>query len=183
MLLIIGITVTYTLVRRNNAIITSPEHNCIPRPVTIRPQPILSKLSACVAIGDNDDTISPYLPTKKTSLRELVVCSNRVGVLQCPTGRLISIRAAYYGRQVPTAGACLERPLDPVMPSFCFNRDTLQRVNTTCSGRRTCALAVSANAYGEPCGPVLKQMLVRYSCEDDKQLAMVNACTLQRTSE
>lgn len=63
-------------------------------------------------------------------------------------------------------------------PTFCFYRNTFDRINETCEGNENCSISISVNNFGDPCSGFNKQMFIQYQCLDRQTLNNINNCPL-----
>ncbi len=88
------------------------------------------------------------------------VCEGENFHLECPTGKLISITSALYGRQ--TAFICNDRPISS---TDCAASNSFDIVREKCDGFQSCDIAASNSVFGDPCRSVYKYLAIEYECE------------------
>ena len=80
--------------------------------------------------------------------------------MECKAGEVISVQSAMYGRK--KAKVCPGANHDNIKCKG--NSNSLQKVQSKCNGRRTCAVTASNGFFGDPCRGTFKYLQVSYSC-------------------
>ena len=86
--------------------------------------------------------------------------------LQCPTGKVLSIVSAVYGRKSLTV--CKHGYHRGV--TNCGTESSLHKSRHLCNGKQKCYLRASNSMFGDPCWGINKYLDVSYTCVTDRRV-------------
>ncbi|XP_065827341.1 uncharacterized protein [Oscarella lobularis] len=114
--------------------------------------------------GDPCGGTYKYLEVSWTCVKDVVIqhklaCEGHSLTLRCPEGKLLTIKAANYGRTVfETCPHSARGNLN------CRSSNSLGIVNGNCKGRSSCTIHANNGVFGDPCGGTYKYLEVEYVC-------------------
>jgi hypothetical protein len=102
-----------------------------------------------------------------------VACDGYNATLSCPTGQVLSVQAAFYGRN--DTSTCVAEATAAGMSSASWNRTTcslasaLTLVQSWCSGKASCSFPNGSGWGSDPCNGTYKYGMVDYVCTGEQQ--------------
>uniref|UniRef100_H2XWW4 SUEL-type lectin domain-containing protein n=1 Tax=Ciona intestinalis TaxID=7719 RepID=H2XWW4_CIOIN len=92
----------------------------------------------------------------------IVICEGGSNRISCPTGYIINVLHAFYGRTDGTTN-CSEnkRPIDANNAHYTGSSNI---INDACDGQQYCSLSANNQVFGDPCVGTYKYIKVEYRC-------------------
>uniref|UniRef100_H2Y6S6 SUEL-type lectin domain-containing protein n=1 Tax=Ciona savignyi TaxID=51511 RepID=H2Y6S6_CIOSA len=87
------------------------------------------------------------------------ICEREEGDISCPSGYVINIQKAFYGRT--DTAAC---PGGNVFTTSCSSSGSHAIITDACQGQQSCSLSASNSVFGDPCVRTYKYIQVKYEC-------------------
>ncbi|XP_046639214.1 rhamnose-binding lectin-like [Daphnia pulicaria] len=118
--------------------------------------------------GDPCRTIVKYLQINyhcetliPSAIKESFTCEWQSKTLTCPSGQIIIVDYANYGRT--THPVCV---MDPVRdgPNTCGNPSHTSVVASLCIGQSNCVVPATNFVFGDPCPTIVKYLQIQYHC-------------------
>merc|ERR1719383_946858 len=103
---------------------------------------------------------APAPPAPQKPDNNFIACEHQgTKTLSCPSGSVLHINSAYYGRQstkeCPGAG-------DHV--TGCVASGSEDKIEDLCEGKQSCVINPDNSVFGDPCGGTVKYVEVDYDC-------------------
>jgi hypothetical protein len=94
-------------------------------------------------------------------------CEHSTVPVNCPSGQVISVVSASYGRQDTTTCNFDYAYPDALLDTTCRAANSLVPTVNECHGRQSCAPTVSNGAmFGDPCYGTIKYLEIFYKCDE-----------------
>uniref|UniRef100_H2Y6S7 SUEL-type lectin domain-containing protein n=1 Tax=Ciona savignyi TaxID=51511 RepID=H2Y6S7_CIOSA len=93
------------------------------------------------------------------ALTTRTICEREEGDISCPSGYVINIQKAFYGRT--DTAAC---PGGNVFTTSCSSSGSHAIITDACQGQQSCSLSASNSVFGDPCVRTYKYIQVKYEC-------------------
>jgi len=94
------------------------------------------------------------------SSRQVKGCQDNEVLIACPTGDVVSVKSAFYGRK--DLNICAAHPSE-IKNKNCES-NPLKEVQTRCNKQETCRLAVDESVFEDPCPDTSKYLQVDFEC-------------------
>nr|XP_026692634.1 L-rhamnose-binding lectin SML isoform X1 [Ciona intestinalis] len=89
----------------------------------------------------------------------IVICEGGSNRISCPTGYIINVLHAFYGR---TDGTTCPHP--SILTTSCTAAGSSNIINDVCDGQQYCSLSANNQVFGDPCPGTYKYIKVEYKC-------------------
>uniref|UniRef100_H2Y0M5 SUEL-type lectin domain-containing protein n=1 Tax=Ciona intestinalis TaxID=7719 RepID=H2Y0M5_CIOIN len=95
----------------------------------------------------------------------IVICEGGSNRISCPTGYIINVLHAFYGRTDGTTTCRRDRcPHPSILTTSCTAAGSSNIINDACDGQQYCSLSANNQVFGDPCVGTYKYIKVEYRC-------------------
>ncbi|XP_033728270.1 multiple epidermal growth factor-like domains protein 6 isoform X2 [Pecten maximus] len=91
----------------------------------------------------------------------VIICERERYTIECPSGEVINIQEAFYGRKDQITCSGMNQPLTD---TNCSSSVALERYRNLCNYKHICLVTASNRVTGDPCPGTYKYARIRYTC-------------------
>ncbi|XP_076816062.1 L-rhamnose-binding lectin CSL3-like [Clavelina lepadiformis] len=99
------------------------------------------------------------VPQIMYQIKTAIACENKNLKVSCPSGQVILVRGAFYGRD--DSSTC---PHSSIKTTDCKATKSYGLVKSTCDNKNNCVLKPSNSVFGDPCRGTYKYIKMTYFC-------------------
>ncbi|CAD5120030.1 DgyrCDS8611 [Dimorphilus gyrociliatus] len=119
-------------------------------------------------------TIETVPPTNDGSsdYEKKKTCEHKTLDILCPSGLVIDVKSALYGRSQGDMSSCKKKSLtgyrQTIMNNNCASENSNAIVKRQCNGKSSCSVLAKNSVFGDPCPGIFKYLEVEYKCKPQR---------------